>query len=147
MHLVRNMRKKAVVLVILCTAFGISAVAAFFELAVFNPAQQKFSIDQILLNPDAWVNKRVEVEGNLSGPVVSTPEAPPWNYQLVSNAAIGVAWNSSDNYESGLVMVTGTVRKETTGSLQSASGVYYIEAETVVPVMLTMCRFCHDSWP
>jgi hypothetical protein len=148
MYLVRNMRKKAVVLVIVCTALVMSAVAAFFELVVFNPAQQKVSIDQILLNPDAWVNRRVEVEGNFNGPVISTPGVtPPWNYELVSNGTIGVAWKSSDNYELGVVMVTGIVRKETIESLQSAPGVYYIEAETVVPVMLTMCRFCHDSWP
>jgi hypothetical protein len=121
----------------------------FFELVVFNPAKQKVSIDQILLNPDAWVNKRVEVEGNFSGPVASIPEeAPPWNYELVSNGAIGVAWNSSANYESGVVMVTGIVREETRGSLQSASVVYYIEAGRVVPfVQDTFCRFCHDSWP
>jgi hypothetical protein len=149
MYLVRNMRKKAVVLVIVCTALAISTVAAFFELVLFNPAQQKVSIDQILLNPDAWVNRRIEVEGNFSGPVVSIPEeAPPWNYELISNGAIGVAWNSSANYEFGEVMVTGIVREGTRGSLQSASVVYYIEAERVVPVLLdTFCRFCHDSWP
>jgi len=143
------MRKKAAVLVIVCTALAISAVAAFFELVVFNPAQQRVSINQILLNPDAWVNRRVEVEGNFSGPVLSIPEeAPPWNYELVSNGAIGVAWNGSVNYELDDVRVTGIVREETRGSLQSASVVYYIEAETVVPVLLnTFCRFCHDSWP
>jgi hypothetical protein len=142
------MRKKTVVLVIVCTALAIGGVAAFFELVVFTPAQQKVSIDQILLNPDAWVNRRVEVEGNFSGPVVSTPEeAPPWNYELVSNGAIGVAWKSGVNYELGVVMVTGIVREGTRGG-PSASGVCYIEAETVVPVLLnTFCRFCHDSWP
>jgi hypothetical protein len=121
-----------------------------FELAIFNPAQQKFSIDQILLNPNAWVNKRVEVEGNFTGPVVSTPGEVllPWNYELVSSGANGVAWNSSANYESGVVMVTGIVRERRIGSLQLATVIYYIEAETVVPVPLnTMCRFCHDSWP
>ena len=45
----RRTRKKALVLVAVCIALAISVVAAFFGLVVFAPAQQRVSIDQIVL--------------------------------------------------------------------------------------------------
>lgn len=148
MYLARSMRTKAVISVIVCTALAISAVAASFELVVFNPAQQKVSIDQILLNPDAWVNRRVIVEGILAGPALSVPgETLPWNYELVSTGTIGVAWNGGTDFLLFEVRVTGIVREETRGGLQQASTVYYIEAEKLAPFMQTMCRFCQNSGP
>ena len=50
MYLVGSMRKIAAVLVVVCTALAISAVAVFFGFVVFTPALQGVSIDQIVLN-------------------------------------------------------------------------------------------------
>jgi len=131
----RSMRKKAVVWVIVCTALAISAVAAFFELVVFTPAQQRVSIDQIGLNPDAWVNKEVVVEGNLTGPFIGYDLL--WNFELSSNeSTIGVRWNvrdgtanGSDFYDSVSVKVFGVF---TIGrSVERGGSGYYIDAERI----------------
>lgn len=50
MYLGKSMGKKAVVLVVVCTALAISAVAGFYGFLVFTPALQGVSIDQIVLN-------------------------------------------------------------------------------------------------
>jgi hypothetical protein len=135
MYLVRSMRKKAVVLVIVCTALAISAVVAFFELVLFTPAQQTVSIGQILLNPDAWVSKEVVVEGNLTGPMVGYNLL--WNFELSSNETIGVLWNGrdgtangSDVYDSVSVKVFGVVRSGTI-TVEGPRGGYFIDAERI----------------
>ena len=131
----RSMRKKAVVLVIVCTVLAISAVAAFFGLVVFTPAQQRVSIDQILLNPVAWVNREVVVEGNLTGPFIGYDIL--WNFELSSNVTIGVRWNGrdgtangSDVFDSVSVRVFGVVRSGVPG-VEGGRGGYYIDAERI----------------
>jgi len=134
MYLMSTMRKKAVVWVIVCTALAISAVAAFFELVVFTP-DERVSIDQIGLNPDAWVNKEVVVEGNLTGPFIGYDLI--WNFELSSNeSTIGVRWNGregtangSDFYDSVSVKVFGVF---TIGrSVERGESGYYIDAERI----------------
>ena len=100
-------------------------------------------LDIITSDPSAWLNRRVVVEGNLSGPYdVFIPEAniPPYNYVLnTPSGSIGVLWNSSNLYSSVKVTVYGVVRigKVQTMQFLYPSGqrvyptVYYIEAETV----------------
>ena len=102
-------------------------------------------LDIITSDPSAWLNRRVVVEGNLSGPYdVFIPEAniPPYNYVLnTPSGSIGVLWNSSaaTSVNSMKVTVYGVVRmgKVQTMLFEFPSGqriyptVYYIEAETV----------------
>jgi hypothetical protein len=92
-------------------------------------------IKEINLNPSAWVNKTVVVEGNLTGPLVFiTENAPPWNYELSSNGTrIGVLWNRDDVYNSANVRVSGVVRqgRRAGGLLEPPPICYYIEAERI----------------
>jgi hypothetical protein len=128
---VRNVRKRIVASLVICV---VSAVAASLGILAFKATVQLTSVGDIMLNPSAWVNKTVVVEGNLTGPLGSVPEnAPPYNYELNSNGTIGVFWSGSDTqYSSANVRIQGVVRQGT-----RASGpwpvltCYYIEAETI----------------
>jgi hypothetical protein len=104
------------------------------------------SISEINLDPSAWVNKTVVVEGQLSGPYMYFT-AISYDYVLSSNGtkvafnddlglnSIGVdlgnsIWNGSVN-----VVIVGTVRQGIIGTIimgAQPTVIYYIEAESVL---------------
>jgi hypothetical protein len=133
------MRKKAIILGSLCI---IILLVVFFEFFVFKiPTQQVTSINEIVSNPSAWVNRTVVVEGNLSGPMFfMASEYSPYEYELGSESAkIGISW-SGDNWTKNSVAVTiyGVVREGmdinslAVNQTPITTIVYYIEANKVV---------------
>jgi hypothetical protein len=128
---VRNVRKRIVALLIICV---VGAVAASLGVFAFRATVQSTPVGDILLNPSAWVNRTVVVEGSLSGPFGHVAEgAPPYDYELSSNGTIGVLWKGSDTqYTSANVRIQGVVRQgRTADGLWPSVTCYYIEAETV----------------
>lgn len=112
----------------------VSVFMASLNLFAFRATVQATSVDEIRLNPSAWVNKEVVVEGKLTGPLVFVPEnAPPWNYELSSNGTLGVLWNSSSVYNSISVRVYGVVRegRQAGGLVEPPPICYYVEAERI----------------
>jgi len=121
---------------VLLTVCIMSTVVAFFEFGVFRTVAQVTPLDEIVLNPSAWVNKTVVVEGRLTGSFGHVPEgAPPYDYELSSNGTtIGVFGNNTDiDYDSVSVRVYGVVRwgRRAGGLTYPSLGVYYIEAERI----------------
>ena len=142
----RNTRKEAIVLVTICS---IIVVVVFFESIVFRTPKQLpwISVDEIMNDPSAWVNRTVTVEGNFSGPVFFPPfEHSPWNYTLSSDdITVGVSLNTSviaisgfDNFSGSTpVVIHGIVEKGedvienfTDRSLETKD-VYYIAADRI----------------
>jgi hypothetical protein len=137
------MGKKTTILVTLCIIF---LVAVSFEFFVFRvpSLQQATSVDEIVSNPSAWLNRTVLVEGNLSGPRLLRQSPTnhsellfsPWQYNLSStSASIGVFWSTGVALNGSVVVeVYGVVRKVTVMESidpPKATIVYYIEAEKV----------------
>ncbi|MGA3291203.1 MAG: hypothetical protein ABSD42_13300 [Candidatus Bathyarchaeia archaeon] len=103
------------------------------------------SINEITLDPSAWVNRTVVVEGKLNGPL-AYPTGIPWYYELSVNGTItpqdaigpnciGVdLGNKGSTYESVNAVVIGVIRKGeigmTTGTQPRVT--FYIEAEYVL---------------
>jgi hypothetical protein len=98
------------------------------------------SLDIIMSNPLAWVNKTVVVQGAL---IKVPPSLLPGNYWLNSSngiSQIGVLWNGAIP-NSSQVQIHGVVRQETENikvtNLNETNitfSVPYIEAETVNPI-------------
>jgi hypothetical protein len=124
------MKKKIVALFIIIIA---SVVVLLLNPLPFRTVVQITSVDEIMLNPSAWVNKKVLVEGKLNGPLFFIPEdMPPWNYELSSNGTIGVRWNGNDIYNYVNVRVYGVVRQGTRGGIWFPPQIcYYIEAKII----------------
>ena len=129
------MGKKTIILV---TVGIILLVVVSFEFFVFRAPSlpQATSVDEIVSNPSAWLNRTVLVEGNLSGPRLLRHLFSPWQYNLSStSASIGVFWSTGVALNGSVVVeVYGVVRKVTV--IESidplkATIVYYIEAEKV----------------
>jgi hypothetical protein len=104
------------------------------------------SINEITLDPSAWVNRTVVVEGKLNGPFAYVTSIP-WYYELSVNGTItpqnalgpnciGVnLGNKGGAYESVNVVVIGVVRKGEIGTIVAGAQptiTYYIEAEYVL---------------
>jgi hypothetical protein len=136
------MGKKTIILV---TVGIILLVVVSFEFFVFRAPslRQTTSLDEIVSNPSAWLNRTVLVEGNLSGSrlVRKSPTNDsellfsPWQYNLSSSSAsIGVFWSTGVALNGSVVVeVYGVVREVTVISIDppKATIVYYIEAEKV----------------
>jgi hypothetical protein len=82
------MGKKTTILV---TASVMIVVVVFFEFLVLRaPPQQMTSVDEIVSNSSAWLNRTVVVEGNLKGPFLlkSNPFGEllflPWQYTFMT---------------------------------------------------------------
>jgi hypothetical protein len=104
------------------------------------------SINEITLDPSAWVNRTVVVEGKLNGPFAYFTSIP-WYYELSVNGTImsqdalgpnciGVdLGNKGSVYESANAVVIGVVRKGEIGTIVAGAQptiTYYIEAENVL---------------
>ena len=88
------------------------------------------SIAEITLDPSAWVNRTVVVEGKLNGPIAYITSIP-WYYELSVNGTIesqdalgpnciGVdLGNKGGVYESANVVVIGVVSKGEIGTIVS----------------------------
>jgi hypothetical protein len=124
-------RKRIVALLIICV---VGATAASLGIFALRANVQLTPVSDILLNPSAWVNRTVVVEGSLTGPFGHVAEdAPPYNYELNSNGTIGVLWSRSDTQCSSThVRIQGVVRQgKKAAGLWPILVCYYIEAETV----------------
>jgi hypothetical protein len=135
------MEKKIVILGVACILFLVGEFFVFFEFR--TPVHQTTTLDEIISNPSAWVNKTVTVEGNLSGPIFfMSSEYSPYNYKLNSATAnIGISWSGwMSNLLKGTVAVKiyGVVRKGTSMDDLAVNQppittiVYYVEANRVV---------------
>jgi len=88
-----------------------------------------------------WLNRTVEVEGNISPFFSPGLSWPPWNYELNSSGTIvGVSWRG-EFYDGKDVMVSGVVAEGQWSELlsngttaQSGPIVYFIQAETITPL-------------
>jgi DNA-binding transcriptional ArsR family regulator len=105
------------------------------------------NVNEITVNPSAWVNRTVVVEGVLSLVFFPVFEYSPWGYELISgNQTIGVSMSASVNMSalwnhgfngSGYVRIYGVVEKGEiifTPGWGSPEVTYYIEAEAVEPL-------------
>ncbi len=104
------------------------------------------SINEITLDPSAWVNRTVVIEGKLNGPFMYFTSIS-WDYELSVNGTImpqdalgpnciGVyLGNKGGVYESADAVIVGVVRKGEIGTIVVGAQpivTYYIEAESVV---------------
>jgi uncharacterized coiled-coil protein SlyX len=107
---------------------------------LLNVTATVVTVDDLRLNPDAWLNKRVIVEGKLSGLVGFAPEnIPPYDYILfrynetseASTVFVGLSWNSSNLYDLANALVIG-IFSSVIGDFEFHRGGYLIEAESVI---------------
>jgi len=98
----------------------------------------KSLLDIITSDPSAWVNKTVEVEGNISLYLVPGTFWPPWDYELSSNGtSIGVSFGASNFFNGKNVTVRGVVTEGRwygifeNGTAPFGAVVYFIEAESI----------------
>jgi len=135
-----NIIKKSTLLLILLVSGALVTEIAVIQELSFCASRSMISIEEIISNPDAWVNRTVLLEGSLFGPMMHIPEyALPWNYGLVSTKpaftrsvrSIGVLWNSETSYNGRHVVLLGTVRKDDFYSYGHYSFGYYVEAGLV----------------
>lgn len=91
--------------------------------------------------PSFWLNRTVQVEGNISLFLPAGFEWPPWNYELNSSGTIvGVSWQGQD-YSGQNVMVSGLVTEghwneafANGTAVEYGSMVYFIQAEAINPL-------------
>lgn len=101
--------------------------------------QQTIAVSTLTSDPSAWVNRTVVVEGNISAYNPPGWWDPPWNYELSSNATIGVFWQGNYNlYNEKNVIIRGVVmegqwREMLANWTSTLFGpvVYFIKAERI----------------
>ena len=123
------MRKKLIALA--CIAIASIVIIYYY---VLSPSPTETTILEIVSNPEAWVDKRVKIDGMMTGPLISIPEVkPPYNYWLQDKdnrtITIGVKYPGEmlDQY----VTVTRTVQAGYAEGLMGRDLIYYIEAERI----------------
>ena len=126
------MLKKLLVVGVIC---GVAWAFLFWYFMGYPPFRrvEVVSLCDLCRDPEAWVGKKVCVEGVMEGPLIYIPEgAPPYNYLLKDpehNVSFGVLWPGVVKYHAHVVVV-GVVRKGGKGPL-IVGPEYYIEAEEV----------------
>lgn len=122
---------------------GIAIITGILLIRELFPS--KVSVRELELNPSAWVNQKVVVQGKLVGPLgfVAVGSPPPWNYELFGlNETIetigkpevvkcGVLWNKGDyNFENTLII--GVIRRGVYFNAAWEEKIcYYIEAQEI----------------
>jgi cellulose 1,4-beta-cellobiosidase len=105
---------------------------------LLNVSGTSATVDDIMLDFPAWLNKTVLVEGNLSGPFVyQSEDARPWNYEFSYpngsfNSLLGVFWGQSDFYDFTNVIVVGDVMEGRRAFEGGFIPAYFIEAEKII---------------
>jgi hypothetical protein len=95
------------------------------------------SLDELQANYLNYVNRKVAVEGNLTGPFGNIPEnEPPWNYEWVNsdgtrNHLFGVFSPRDEILNSTHVIVIGVVKEGKYAWIGLLLPAYFIDAETI----------------
>jgi len=129
------MEKKLITLACAITAVVVTVIICWFVTQISSSIG--IPISEIVSNPEAWVNKKVRVNGTMIGPLISIPEVkPPYNYWLQDRdnktISIGVRYSGELPENSPYVTVVGTVKAGYTEGLMGGNLVYYIEVEKIV---------------
>ena len=129
-----SVKRKLIAIACIVTAIVISVIISCFIFLPTSPIDT--TISEVVSNPEAWVNKKVRVNGTMIGPFIYIPErVPPYNYGLQDKnnrtIEIGVLYSGEVQENSPHVTVIGIVKAGYTSGLQGGDLVYYIEAEKV----------------
>lgn len=147
-----SMKRTLIAIACMITAIVVTVIIFWFIAMSTLPIDT--SILDIVSNPEAWLDKKVRVNGTLNGPLMYIPERkPPYDFVLYDKdnrtVSIGVLGSGGVQEAHPYVILVGVVKAGRTEGFQGGDLVYYIEAEkaTVLAFPITFERISfYESW-